>query len=144
MAKRAVCVGINDYPGTFNDLNGCVNDANDWANVLKDFYGFGNNIQVILDSDATKDAIMNALGDLVTGAHAGDIVVFTYSGHGTWQYDNGDRDESDNRDEALCPADDTVLLDDDLRSIIRQINPEARLTVISDSCHSGSITRMML
>jgi len=22
--KRAVCVGINNYPGIFNDLKGCV------------------------------------------------------------------------------------------------------------------------
>jgi len=31
MAKKALCIGINDYPGTQNDLSGCVNDANDWA-----------------------------------------------------------------------------------------------------------------
>jgi hypothetical protein len=24
--KRALLVGINDYPGTQNDLQGCVND----------------------------------------------------------------------------------------------------------------------
>ena len=31
MSKKALCIGINDYPGTQNDLSGCVNDANDWA-----------------------------------------------------------------------------------------------------------------
>ena len=31
MAKHALCIGINDYPGTGSDLSGCVNDANDWA-----------------------------------------------------------------------------------------------------------------
>ncbi len=31
MTKRALCVGINDYPGTNSDLSGCVNDAEDWA-----------------------------------------------------------------------------------------------------------------
>ena len=30
MANRALCVGINDYPGTNMDLAGCVNDAKDW------------------------------------------------------------------------------------------------------------------
>ena len=34
MAKKALCVGINNYPGTQNDLNGCVNDANAWAGLL--------------------------------------------------------------------------------------------------------------
>jgi hypothetical protein len=29
MAKNALCIGINDYPGTQSDLKGCVNDAND-------------------------------------------------------------------------------------------------------------------
>ena len=27
MTKRALCIGINDYPGTGSDLTGCVNDA---------------------------------------------------------------------------------------------------------------------
>ena len=34
--KKAVCIGINNYPGIFNDLKGCVNDANDWADLLTD------------------------------------------------------------------------------------------------------------
>jgi hypothetical protein len=29
MAKHALCIGINDYPGTKMDLDGCVNDAKD-------------------------------------------------------------------------------------------------------------------
>ncbi len=29
MSKKALCIGINDYPGTQNDLSGCVNNAND-------------------------------------------------------------------------------------------------------------------
>lgn len=31
MARRALCTGINDYPGTDSDLAGCVNDAADWG-----------------------------------------------------------------------------------------------------------------
>ena len=27
MALKALCIGINDYPGTQSDLHGCVNDA---------------------------------------------------------------------------------------------------------------------
>ena len=34
MTKRALCIGINDYPGTGSDLSGCVNDAKDWAGML--------------------------------------------------------------------------------------------------------------
>lgn len=143
MAKRAVCVGINDYPGTYNDLGGCVNDANDWADLLKDGFEFGKQIQIITDSGATKDRILQALGDLVTGSKSGDIIVFTYSGHGTWVPDQGTPDECDNRDEAICAYDGNII-DDDIRAVIRQMEPGVRLTIISDSCHSGGVTRAML
>ena len=35
MALKSLCIGINDYPGTGSDLNGCVNDALDWAAELR-------------------------------------------------------------------------------------------------------------
>lgn len=143
MAKRAVCVGSNDYPGTYNDLNGCVNDANDWADLLISEFEFGENVTRILDAEATVDRICTELEGLVTGAEADDIVVFTFSGHGTWVYDQGERDESDNRDEALCGYDGNIL-DDQIRAILRQLDPGANLTIISDSCHSGTVTRSQL
>jgi hypothetical protein len=143
MVKRAVCVGINDYPGTYNDLKGCVNDANDWAGLLREHFGFGNNIKILTDTEATRSNLLSALGDLVTSAKSGDVVVFTYSGHGTWVYDKGERDESDNRDEAICAFDGNII-DDEIRAVIRKVDRKAQLVVISDSCHSGTGTRAML
>lgn len=143
MTKRAVCVGINDYPGTYNDLSGCVNDANDWADLIRNDFQFGEDVQIITDLAATRDNILQAWGDVLTYAKSGDVVVFTYSGHGTWVYDQGEREESDNRDEAIC-AHDGNILDDEIRALIRQMDSGVHLTVISDSCHSGSVTRAML
>lgn len=40
MTSKALCVGINDYPGSGNDLKGCVNDAKAWAELLIEHYGF--------------------------------------------------------------------------------------------------------
>ena len=55
MEKKALCVGINDYPYEGNDLNGCVNDAKAWADLLVEHYGFPrDNIQRLFDADATK------------------------------------------------------------------------------------------
>lgn len=143
MAKHAVCVGINDYPGTYNDLKGCVNDANDWVSLLREYYDFGDNVTLLTDSQATRDNILSALEGLVTGAKSGDVVVFTYSGHGTWVYDQGERDESDNRDEAICAYDGNII-DDEIRGIIRKTDQKANLVIISDSCHSGTVTRAIL
>ena len=136
--KKAICVGINDYPGFSNDLKGCVNDAYDWANILE-FSGFQT--EKILDDQATKQNIKNALNDLVTGAASGDEIVFTYSGHGTSVNDTSG-DETDGYDEALYVYD-GVLLDDELRVILDQVQPDVHLVVISDSCFSGTVTRAL-
>jgi hypothetical protein len=135
--KKAICVGINNYPGIANDLRGCVNDANDWAGLL-DFAGYQT--EIILDADATRLTILSALDNLVTRAAPGDEIVFTYSGHGTSVADTND-DEIDAYDEALYVYD-GILLDDELRETIRKMNPAAHLVVISDSCFSGSVTRI--
>ncbi|MDP2198878.1 MAG: caspase family protein, partial [Sulfurimicrobium sp.] len=51
MAKNALCIGINDYPGTQNDLSGCVNDANDWAEEMN---SRGFTVTQLLDSQAKR------------------------------------------------------------------------------------------
>ncbi len=136
--KKAVCVGINNYPGTANDLLGCVNDANDWCALLTE-YGF--EASLILDSQATRQNIKTALDNLVASASAGDVIVFTYSGHGTQAFD-WSGDEGNSYDEAIYVYDGTIL-DDELRVIVDRLDPRATLVVISDSCFSGSVTRLV-
>ena len=136
--KKAVCVGINDYSGSSNDLQGCVNDANDWAAFLS---GLGFETSLVLDSRATRQNVKTALSGLITSAAEGDVIVFTYSGHGT-QVVDFNSDEGDVYDEALYVYDGTII-DDDLRSIINKIDPKATLVVVSDSCFSGSVTRLI-
>jgi len=135
--KKAVCVGINNYPGIFNDLKGCVNDAKDWSALLQ---GLGFESNLLLDSQATKTNVKAALQGLINSTNAGDVAVFTYSGHGTQVSDVSD-DESDPYDEAICLYDGNVI-DDDLRAILNRIHPQAALVIISDSCFSGSVTRL--
>jgi metacaspase-1 len=140
MARKALCIGINDYPGTRNDLSGCVNDANDWAAELagRDF-----TVSRLLDGQATKAAMVSALAKLIASAAAGDTVVITYSGHGTWVPD-ASGDEPDGRDEALCPCDIVgagPLLDDEIRILLDRRRDGVRILMLADSCHSGSVTR---
>lgn len=136
--KKAVCVGINNYPGTSNDLQGCVNDANDWCALLNE-YGFSTSL--LLDSQATRQNIKTALENLVLSVKQGDVAVFTYSGHGTQVFDLSG-DEGDTYDEAISVYDGTIV-DDQLRTIINGIDPLATLVIISDSCFSGSVTRLV-
>ena len=102
--KRALCVGINDYPVAGADLKGCVNDAKAWAAMLIDHFGFDpKNITMLLDSQATKKRVLSEVDKLLAGAQKGDVVVFTNSSHGTYV---ADRDGDESRyDEAMCPWD---------------------------------------
>jgi metacaspase-1 len=135
--KKALCIGINNYPGTVNDLNGCVNDANDWLARLK---SFGFETKLILDAQATRSTITSEFEALITQAQAGDVVVFTYSGHGTSVKDTSG-DEPDGYDEALYVYD-GVFLDDQLREILQKTKAGVHVVVIPDSCFSGTVTRV--
>src|SRR5687768_13582964 len=116
MAKRALFVGINDYPFARDDLKGCVNDAMGWSQLLTDHFDFPrSSIKVITDAAATKKAVVSALKRLLARARSGDVVVFGNSSHGS-QVPDADGDEK-MLDEVLCPYDcqDNVLRDDELR-----------------------------
>lgn len=142
--KTALCIGINDYPDTQNDLNGCVNDSNDWANEFK---ARGFTVTMLLDDKATKVNIIKEMKKVLSAAKENDSVVIQYSGHGSYVPDeNGD--EADGKDECICPHDiakkdgrNNFIIDDDLYEIYSSRHPKSRLVIISDSCHSGTVSR---
>lgn len=149
--RKALCVGINkfkNYPGS--NLNGCVNDANDMASVLKQYLGFTDaDITKKLDEAATKAAIMAELKAMVDGAKAGkySYLVFSLSSHGT-QVPDSNSDEPDHYDEAFCPTDlaasggqwdpNHIITDDELHNLFVQLPPNVLLEVYFDTCHSGT------
>lgn len=139
MTKRALVVGINDYPGTGNDLYGCVNDANDWADVLQ---GRSFEVTKLLDAAATRQNILDELGESLDRSRSGDILFFQYSGHGTWVPGQGG-DEP--RDEAICPYDlrtNGVITDDEFFSLFSQRHRGVRVVMVADSCYSGTLNRL--
>ncbi|MDM0011609.1 caspase family protein [Variovorax sp. J22P168] len=141
MKKLALCIGINNYPGTDMDLRGCVNDAGDWAAELA---RRGFSVSKLIDEQATKAGMVEGFRRVISQAAAGDLVVITYSGHGTYQYDT-DGEEADGLDEALCPHDirklGAALIDDEIHAIFKTRREGVHLVLISDSCHSGTVNR---
>jgi metacaspase-1 len=145
MARRAVLVGVDQYERTeIADLNGCVNDVRLMHDVLKSYFGFGNDeIRVLVNDRATKAAIVHRLEEMVGQATEGDLLVFHFSGHGSQIRDrNDDESLSDHLDELICPHDmnwnDGYITDDDLERIFRGLREGALLEVILDCCHSGT------
>ena len=141
MALKAICIGINDYPGTGNDLNGCVNDANDWAAELG---RRGFEVATLLDRQATGAAIRRRIKTLVESGTRGDTIVVQFSGHGSFVPDI-DGDEPDGTDECICPADARggYITDDELFDIYAAGKNGVRIVMIADSCHSGTISKFV-
>jgi hypothetical protein len=149
MAKRAVCVGINQFAHLpmASWLNGCVNDANDMAAMLRRRGFTARATTVLTDAGATKVAVMGALTSMVKAAKPGDHLVFSFSSHGT-QVPDTDGDEADGADEAFACHDiaqsgnqwdaDTVIVDDELRVLLTTLPKGVLFEAFLDTCHSGS------
>jgi metacaspase-1 len=161
MRKKALCIGINDYghlqapEWNVPDMNmrGALNDAYAWANLLVRHHDFSvADVELLLDADATRANILKGFKELVAGSRRGDVLVFTNSSHGTLTPDvSGDEEEIDIEvhgrhfkgrfDQAICPYDyPKLVIDDELKEISDGVADGVNLTVISDSCFSGTLT----
>ncbi|KAK9698250.1 hypothetical protein RND81_08G091400 [Saponaria officinalis] len=144
MGKKAVLIGCN-YPGTKAELKGCINDVKRIQRSLVDRFGFAEeDINVLIDTDSsyqqpTGKNIRRALQDLIHSAESGDILFVHYSGHGTrLPAETGDADDT-GFDECIVPTDMNLITDDDFKELVCHVPDGCRLTVVSDSCHSGGL-----
>jgi len=140
--KKAFLVGINKYKDS--PLRGCINDVVVIYQILTTKFSFtADNIKVITDNEATRENIINGLKWLTQGVQSGDSIVFHYSGHGSqvmvddWTSTN----ETDGRDEIICPVDlnwNNPLRDHEIGAYFKRVPKDCQTLVILDSCHSGT------
>lgn len=139
-ARKALCIGIDAYPAP-NALAGCVNDARDWAAALGTL---GFDVNLLLNQQATRDAMLASIRQMIGAAQPGDVLIVQYAGHGT-QVPDLDGEETEGKDEALVPVDFTggaFVIDDDLRGVLSATPDGVNVTCFMDCCHSGTNTRM--
>jgi metacaspase-1 len=143
MAKGiAVHVGLNSvdprhYGGWSGNLQACENDARDMQRIAES-RGFESTL--LLTRDATAEAATEAMSQAAANAGEGDLVFVSYSGHGGQVPDTNSDEPGDNKDETWVLYD-RQLIDDELYALWSRFHPGARIFVLSDSCHSGSVTR---
>lgn len=146
----AVVVGVGDYqdPG-IRDLRFSEADAQALYEFLLDPEGGGfpeDHVRLLLGSEATQQAIRAAFGWLIEAAGEDDLVVFYFSGHGSYDTDfNGD--EEDGFDEYLVPYDakpdnlyGTAVRDDEIGDWLSSLASRCVLLVL-DTCFSGGAMR---
>lgn len=137
----SVHIGMNEvdpghYAGWSGPLAACEKDATDMQ-ALAGKQGFETSI--LKTSTATRDSVKNAILAAADDLQDGDIFLVSYSGHGGQVQDvNGDED--DGMDETWCLFD-GQLIDDELAVMWADFASGVRVFVISDSCHSGSVTK---
>ncbi len=149
MADKALLLGVNKYKKV-GSLRGCVNDVKDMQRLLTNQFAFNTkNIRTLIDEEVVKSKVVPAMKWLLKDAKANDRLVLHFSGHGS-QIADVDGDENEGFDELICLHDmdfndpSTYLLDDELRKWSQGLPAGAQLTIVFDSCHSGSGTRMLL
>jgi hypothetical protein len=138
--NNALLIGINYLDNPKYKLNGCIFDVENMNKVLQT-YGFTGfkKLTDVTDVKPTKTNILNELKNMLLNAYAGDVLFLFYSGHGTNIYDtNGD--EKDGLDESIVSLDMQLILDDELKSIIKTyLRKDVTLIGLFDCCHSGTI-----
>jgi hypothetical protein len=146
--RRALLVGINEYPNAADRLEGCVNDVFTVSALLQEIGFAPEEIRVVLDDRATKQGIMERLEWLLSSVadDPNDQRFFFYSGHGAQIPVYGQGDRTDHLDECLVPHDfdwtsESAFTDDEFFELYSQLPYRARFVAMFDCCHSGGMTR---
>ena len=144
--RRALLVGINDYPDPASRLEGCVNDVFLMSSVLQEIGFDAEDIRVVLDERATAAGIRERVDWLLDGTADGQERVLYYSGHGAQLPDYNAAELIDHVDECLVPYDfhwtrESAITDDDFLRYYSALPYAAKFFAIFDCCHSGGLTR---
>ena len=139
--RYAIICGISDYESVM-DLELTDDDAAAMDTVLGDLYW--TQVALLLNQEASKAGIRDAIQSLQDAVDADDIVLFYFAGHGTYGEDLSPLDEVDGLDEYICPWDatpeaSTSIRDDELEAWLDAL--PCTKVVILDTCFSGGFIR---
>jgi TPR repeat protein len=132
----ALVIGIDNYQSPLATLKTAVGDAKAVGNLLHDRYGF--KVVYLLDQNATRFNILDALSKYRNTLGENDSLLIYYAGHGVsdreaqkayWLPVDADSGTSPNR-----------IIADDLTTGVRVL-PSRHVLIVSDSCYSGALTR---
>ncbi|QWF72367.1 caspase family protein [Methylomonas paludis] len=141
----ALVVGVDKYKD-FNSLDGAVNDAKVVAEALKS--AGVKHVITLVNDQASRNNIKNAWDEISKQAKTGDSVYLSYAGHGSQLPERIKGSETDGLDEFYVlgkfaeSGKNTFerIVDDDLWEWFGK-RPDLNIVLISDSCHSGTMTR---
>jgi caspase domain-containing protein len=143
----ALLVGINAYPHSGGALDGCVNDVRLARALLDERFPAGElKVRTLVDSEATRAAVIAGFREHLGRAGRGDIALFWFSGHGSWMPVPAElpwAEPSGQCQTIVCHDSrrDGVpdLVDKELAVLVREVTERgAHLVSVQDCCHSQS------
>lgn len=145
----ALLVGINQYQ-VAKSLNACVNDANNMKTYLETAAaqsGAKLSLVMLTNEQATREKVLRTFEKQLGQAGKDDVALFYFSGHGGREsaHPAFRHTEKDNTLETLICHDSAYvrgIADKELRYLIHKISTKnPHVVIITDSCHSGDVTR---
>lgn len=147
--KYAVVICVSDYIYCDSENGDLPPEltfyAHAWENYLEEH---DYEVELLLDHDATKEGIQDAIEDLKEKEEEGDYVAFIYIGHGdhdgyfdyygNWHYEAGHT--------YICPADmngytSSLIKDTDLAAWFSDFESE-HIFMFFESCYSGGLNEL--
>ena len=145
----ALLVGIQSYPYLDDNLqlHGTLADVAAVADLLRSRVA-NLDLRILRDGQASRAGIRAAWDRIVEDTGPDDEVLFYWSGHGS-RVRNPSGSEADGWDETLVPHDsgrrtkpNRDLIDDEVHGWLNRLQKKTRrISLVIDSCHSGSVAR---
>jgi len=126
------------YNGASGSLPKCGKDCLDMQEIAE-AQNF-ESVKLLRNEDATRGAVAKAISDASNELVSGDMLFLSYSGHGS-SIPDANGDEEDEKDESWCLYD-GFFLDDELYALWTKFEEGVRIFIVSDSCHSGTISKV--
>ena len=139
----ALLIGADEYEH-LDTLGGAVNDARDVFDALEGLNA--RNVRMLLDRDATREAIFASWRDLTRLAGERDTLIFHYAGHGGRQDAILEGHEAKDNVFLLPGFSETGpgiterIVDNEIGHLLAE-EREATVVFVADSCFAGGMTR---
>ena len=153
LADRALIIGIDNYKDEQLNpevLGASQSDVNRMHKLLVGALGYkDSDIRILIDDKASRAAILDGLNGWLGEAKPGEKVFFYFAGQGHFAKGAGAKPATHQTigpcdavvdATAAAPQINNVVLDDDLGAAFAKLAGRT-ITVVIDSCHSGTVTR---
>jgi len=146
-AVRGLIIGIDAYQHV-RQLKGAVADARD---IEKSLRSMGvSDVTALLDARASRENILQTIGDFIQRTSPNDLVILSIAGHGAQEPETVKGSEPDGfQDVFLLPGFEPTALGSQQRILASEFNHfirqfelrGAKVLFVADTCHGGGLAR---